>query len=167
MISTRGPNQIMVVDRTGVPVKEVCRAVIAKSKISETCAKFALSEDEVFAAIDAMKDAITIDKEDFIEFSITRTELDVHVETVGLTDCLFLSLVCFGKDTTESDEIDMLFANGISVVLLNFFKDLENGTDYYMHCDVSRMVAEEFERAYGPSMLEDLDILIDTLKRTL
>lgn len=164
MISTRGPDQILVVDRNGAPVREICGLLIRRNTISSICKRFDITREEMYAAVSAINDLIGISDNDFIEIEISREGDEINVETTGITDLIFLTLLTWGNFfDPDEDEIDTLFQLGMSEVIADILGEIKLGGSDYLDSDIHSIIAREFFRAYGPSLMDDIDFLLENI----
>lgn len=164
MISTRGPNQVLVVDRSAVPVHEVCSALIHNPDISTVVQKYPVTFDEVTECISAFCDMAGPSIYDFIEITCTKKNDVVEVETAGLSDWVFLSAVQIGMSEMPAEtSVNVLYAKGVEVVMIDCLIDMYKDTEYYKYSELHTMVIESFIQAYGPIERGDLVMLLISL----
>jgi len=145
MISFRGPEQIMVVDRTTVPVSSVCDAVIDSNSISDVLQRLPINEEEIFAAVDAMVGIVGVSYRDHVKFKCDRDEEDVSVETVTVTDNVYLNALLFGREQQpEEKHLFSLYAYGIESIMFDCLLDIKDGKHYYQNSTIHSMVYQAF-----------------------
>jgi hypothetical protein len=164
MISTRGPEQILVVDRVAVPVSAVCDAVIQGATIADILSKLPINEEEMFAAVDAVVGIVGVSDSDFISFKCEKDDEDVSVETVKVTDNVFLNALLFDREQRPGEQdIYALYAYGIESIMFDCLVDIVNGDCYYKNSSIHNMVYESFCKAFGVPTPEEVQGLLDSL----
>lgn len=168
MISSRGPKGTLVLDRNGVPVRNVVSDLLSKATLSEIQQKYLISDVEIFDCIDTYVDGFGPTENDFINLACDRVGDDINVEAVGLSDWVFMAAIALGRSIgEEEDRIRTLFAYGLEVVMIDCLTDLKSGKDYYLYSELHTMVLDAFEVAFGqPLSQEDIDMLLGTLYNT-
>lgn len=166
MISVRGPQQILVVDRVAVPVTAVCDAVIDLRTKSEVRSVLPITESELFGAIDAMVNIVGINHRDYINFSCDRQLEDITVETDSVTDNVYLSALLFGYDLRpQEDHLFSLYAHGVESIMYDCLLDCSHGSTHYMHSELHSLIYDAFCKAFGEptpdEILKLLECLID------
>lgn len=164
MISVRGPDRILVVDRTAVPVSTVCDAVTTSKSVGDIINCLPITEQEVFAAVDAVVSLNSISDRDYIRFQCDREQDEVSVDTVAVTDTVYLNALIFGKEQrpTEQD-LYTLYAYGIESIMFDCLLDISNGDCYYKNSDLHSMVYESFCQAFGKPSQEEVQGLLNSL----
>ena len=164
MISPRGPNHILVLDRLGVPIRDICEEVICRDTLSSVCNKFLINTDEIYQCIDTFTENHGPSENDFIEIECTRVNGDIEVETAGLSDWVFLTAISYGRAIGGGeDRIRTQFAFGLEAIMVDCLTDIKLRSDGYTHSAIHTLVFESFERAYGTVTEQDVDMLLGTL----
>jgi hypothetical protein len=164
MISGRGPENIFVVERTGVPVREVCSRIIKKDTMGEIQSTFLVTKEEIFECINFFCCNFGPRVNDFLEIVCTAVNDDVEIDTVGLSDWVYLSLIELGyENLPDSESIMDLYVKGLEMVMTDCLFDRRNGLDDYKLSDIHALVFESFEEAYGKIDEHEADKLLNLL----
>lgn len=151
MISSRGPNNVLVVERSCVPVFEVCESVTARYTVDDLKARYQVTEDEIFECIDAFSDLYGPSSNDFIEFDCTEsTKLDftdLDVDTVAVSDWVFLTIITYGRTLNmHSVDFSLLYEIGIEAIFVDCLRDIARGSiDYSDISAIHSIVFNSFE----------------------
>lgn len=168
MIEARGPDNLLVVERNGVLVRDVVSAMITYNTISDVCNKFPLSEQEIYECCDAFLDNVRESYDDYIQFHIVITDDDtMDMETIRLTDWVFLSCLMYGRMFIQTDDITHTYTVGLASILRDCLADIVTSSD---HCEVSRvheLVLAGFQDAYEPLTPETAKILLEYVEQDL
>ena len=136
MIAGRGPHNVLVVDRTCVPVWEVCDQAIEHGDINQLLSRFNITEKEVFECLDAFSDLNGPTGNDFIEFADIRDEDEpdgsnddiLNVVTAAVSDWVFLTVITYGRTLrTDITDLTNLFAVGLSEIFRDCLTDISQG----------------------------------------
>lgn len=164
MISVRGPECILVVDRTAVPVLAVCDAAIKSKTLDEITSKLPVTEQELFAAIDAFVAVTTLGDNDYIKFHCNKDDEDVSVDTVSVTDTIYLNALVFGREQRPNEQnLYALYAYGIESIMFDCLLDISNGDRYYMSSSLHSKVYESFCKAFGRPSHDEVKDLLNSL----
>ena len=142
MIAGRGPQNVLVVDRTCVPVWEVCDQAIEHSDIEQLLTRFNITEKEVFECLDAFSDLNGPTGDDFIEFSeLDDEEPDtdhLSVITSAVSDWVFITVIGYGRTIrTDITDLTSLFSVGLSEIFRDCLLDISQG--HFNSGDVSEV----------------------------
>jgi len=166
MIAVRGPNAIMVLDRTSVPVKEICDALIEARTITDVTARYGITNEEVMECVDAFCDNRSPTPNDFL---LLETDFDNHtmdIEAVGLSDWVFFTLLRLGEMyEQQSDELGVLFARGLEEVIHDCLIDVANGKKEYQSSHIHVLVFEALEQTHGTINQPEAETLLIELTR--
>jgi hypothetical protein len=164
MISERGPLNILVVDPTCVPVSDVCSLLIRTKTLSKIQKTLPISVDEIFECVDTFCTIFGPRPDDFMEIECTRTEQDVILETVGLSDWVFLSLIHLGRENiSNTDTILDFYVNGLEQVMFDSLTNVFMGLDDYRESDIHRIVFDSFQFSYGDIDSDEAETLLQLL----
>lgn len=164
MISPRGPKQILVVDRVAVPVTAVCDAVIDCKSKTQVLNRLPINETEMFAAVDAMVNIVGISHQDYINFSCEKQEKDVAVETVTVTDSVYLAALLFGYEQKPNiDSLFALYAYGVESIMYDCLLDVDQQQHHFLNSDIHALVYESFCRAFGTPTDAEVKQLLESL----
>tara|TARA_B110000444_G_scaffold14259_1_gene12207 strand:- start:8520 stop:9044 length:525 start_codon:yes stop_codon:yes gene_type:complete len=150
-IQSRGPNHILVLERSAVPVNDIADMVCSRQEIALIIKKFPVIEEEIFECLDAWVDTRDASENDYIKFDVEFANGDLDVMTMGISDWMYLSLVVQGRVyfPTESN-LEKLFMLGMEQVITDCLMDIRDGNTNYEMNELHRIVWDEFERTYGP-----------------
>lgn len=164
MITKRGPNNILVVERTAVPVAEVCSELIRKETFSEVTETFPVNKEEILECIDIFCSGFGPRENDFLEVICTVIEGDIELETVGLSDWVYLSLVELGVVfLPETDDLMELYVKGLEQVMYDCLTDKMAGLKDFRNSGVHDVVFTGFEEAYGKIDKKEAEKLLKLL----
>lgn len=165
MISTRGPNNVLVLDRSTVPVVEICSAIISMDDITDISKKYPVSTAEIFACAELYSDHYGPTEYDFIELESQLVDKELEVITVGISDWVFLSLINFAHfDNETTTDIRLLYSMGLQKVLTECLIDIKNGEDHYEYSDLHRYVLDAFMYVYGPVDQDNVEQVLNLLE---
>lgn len=166
MISVRGPENVLVIDRTAVPVEQICDEVLESHEKSQVLAKYPITELELFGCLEAFSDTQGPLYRDFVSISCEKNANDdVEIETLGVSDWVYLTAVYLGHQVMPNeDRFDTLYAYGMESVMFDCLLDIKNGRASFDHSDIHRIVFDAFIDAYGDLSMEDVDKLLTSLK---
>ena len=155
-ISTRGPRNVLVLDRTAVPINLVTDYVCSRMDVAKLKQKFPITEDEIFLCAETWADVRDATENDFIEFSVTTVDGEIDVITKGISDWVFLSLVSIGRQHKPSCiDYDELYLIGVQAVFVDCFLDIVNNNTHYELSDVHNILYKEFSAKYGQEITSD------------
>lgn len=140
MISGRGPHNVLVVDRTCVPVWEVCDQAIEHGDVEQLLKRFNITEREIFECFDAFSDLNGPTHKDFIEYEVDPDaevgDWDLDVFTSAVSDWVFLTVITYGRTIYEAEtDLSKLFTVGLSQIFKDCLTDISNG--HFSSGDVS------------------------------
>ena len=165
MISTRGPNNILVLDSVGVPIEEVANSVLRLEFMDKVTNKYLISQEEVYQSIETLVDTTPMSENDFIEFRIDRENNgDIGVETNGLSDWVYFSVLSYGRMLMPNEQrFRTVYAYGMESIMVDILTDLKTHKNDYENSDIHRLIYHSFIDAYGPIKQEEIDMLLGTL----
>jgi hypothetical protein len=157
-ITTRGPNNILVLEPSGVMVDEVCDEVCARENLKIICKRYGIQPDDIFECVNAYVEfkQSTIDS-DYIKMKIGKfSENELMVDTVAITDWAFLSVVDFAHDVDSRNAgydtaktFADLYASGIEMILLDCLLDIKSNDLHWVSVsEIHRIVLDGFEDAH-------------------
>ena len=164
-IVARGPRNLLTLESSGILVKEIWDAVAEHKDVEWLMNRYPITEHEIFECIDALIDLTEPHDHDFIQLRCTRggtAIADIDIETVGITDRIFFSLVSYGK-TFNYDVIDIqhLFVEGLIMVISECLADIKQGANDYLNSDLHTKVYNAFIEAY--SKVGSVDEILEVL----
>lgn len=152
MISTRGPQQIMVLERSAVPVHEIIGALCLYETIEEITTRYPVDENEIWVCAEIFADQLGPTDKDFIAMNVFEdAQGERHVETVNISDWVFVSCVMLGTDIHDGDEtpsIHELYAMGVEEAVTQCMDDLINDSDDFREVALLTMIWDGFEAAW-------------------
>lgn len=165
MISARGPQNILVLDSVGVPISDVCEAVLRLEYLDKVTSKYLITPEEVYLAIETMCDTNPQTENDFVKFRIdTEDNGDIAVETSGLSDWVYLTIVTYGRMLMpEETRFRTIYAYGMESIMVDILTDLKQHKKDFENSVIHNLVYESFVDAFGPIKQEDIDMLLGTL----
>lgn len=165
MITARGPGDILVIDRTVVPVHELAAETLYRDNVSDLLNRYPVSRTEYFHAIDVFVDNFGPNQGDFIELECDSRDGDVSIDTVGISDWCYLHFVAIGHDIEpEFDDLTKLFIIGIESAMMDCLLDIKTGDDSYEDSDIHNYLIHAFRAAYG-KVGDEIDDLIISLEK--
>jgi hypothetical protein len=165
-ISARGPKNHLVLERTGVLIKEIWDAVADHKDIDWLTQRYPVTADEVFECMDALVDLTDDDDKDFIKLNCTNGSSfeTLELEAVGITDRVFFSVVGYGKAlNSESTDIQDLFSYGLMLIINDCLADIKSGVSDYKNSHLHNLVYNAFVDAY--SQIAPVDSIMDIIDR--
>jgi len=151
MISTRGRNNSLVVDRTCVAVKDVCEAVSRYNTVEEIIQRFQVNETELFECIDTFTDINEISDKDFVKFEWEDVEGNVDLNTTAVSDWVYLSVIGYGRVfSPECQTFRDLYSFGLEQIFMDCLKDVIDGNRNFEEVSsLHGMIFQSFEQVYG------------------
>ena len=149
-IESRGPNNVLVLERSAVPVNGVCDMVCTRQELSLIRRKFPITTFEVFECIEAWVDIRVASENDYIKFDVEFNNGDLNVMTMGISDWIYLSLVMQGRIyNPDNDKLEELFMLGMEQCITDCLMDIRDGNTNYDMSELHDIIWTEFERTYG------------------
>lgn len=166
-IAARGPKNHLVLESSGILIKEIWDAVADHKSVDWLMQRYPITEDEVFECIDALIDLTEPDDKDFIQLRCTNEGNSIEtmeLETVGITDRIFFSIVSYGKSLNEnSTDIQHLFTYGLMLIINDCLADIKEGIAEYKESYLHNLVYNAFVDAY--SQVAPVDSILDILDK--
>jgi uncharacterized protein (DUF433 family) len=154
-IESRGPNHVLVLERTAVPVNLIADQVSCRVSIERIMQRFPITESEIFECIETWCDIRDASENDFIKFDVEFSNGDLNVMTMGISDWIYLSLVSQGKIYhPNTSDLQELFKLGIEQIIVDCLMDLRDGNTNFEMSELHDMIWAEFSRQYQ----EKLDV---------
>lgn len=149
-ISTRGPRNTLVIDRTAVPLNKVVDGICQRTPVEKLQKRFPITADEIFLCAETWCDVRDATENDFIELAVTDINQEIDVLTTGISDWVYLSILTVGRhNEAQQDDYDALYLRGIQSVFSECFVDIMAGNTNYEISDLHRIVFNEFTSKYG------------------
>jgi hypothetical protein len=144
-ISNRGPRNILVLDRTGVQIIDVCDAIAEYKDITWVTQRYPITVDEIFECIDAFIDLAKPSKKDKLELDFAddpnSTDVDLDVQATAITDRIYFLIISYAKSILHDCEtIDDLFRYGLELIIVDCLEDVEKGERGFENSEVHSIV---------------------------
>ena len=155
-IESRGPNNVLVLERTAVPVNLIADQVCCRVEVARIQQRYPVSVAEIFECIEAWTDIREPSENEYIKFDVSYANGDLDVMTIGISDWIYLSLVAQGR-MYHPDNIDLqeLFKLGLEQCIVDCLMDLRDGNTNYEMSELHRLIWEEYERQYDEELTVD------------
>lgn len=128
-IVARGPANILVIQRNGVPLKEVCDAVAHHSPLSWIKTRYSVTNDEIFECLDAYADLLEKRNDNALMLQVVR---DINnriaaIETVGINDRMYFSVLSYARSVfPKIDNFKELYVKGMKLIIIETLTDIKN-----------------------------------------
>ena len=144
-ISNRGPQNILVLDRTGVQIIDVCDAITEYKDITWVTQRYPITVDEIFECIDAFVDLAKPSKKDKLELDFAddsnSTDVDLDVQATAITDRIYFLIISYAKSILHGCEtIDDLFRYGLELIIVDCLEEIEKGEQSFENSEVHSIV---------------------------
>ena len=144
-ISNRGPQNILVLDRTGVQIIDVCDAITEYKDITWVTQRYPITVDEIFECIDAFVDLAKPSKKDKLELDFAdnsnSTDVDLDVQATAITDRIYFLIISYAKSILHDCEtIDDLFRYGLELIIVDCLEEIEKGEQSFENSEVHSIV---------------------------
>lgn len=163
MISTRGPDNIPVLERNVVPLKDICEAIVLKDTVSNIETRFSITKDELMYCANAFVDNYGPSSDDFIEIECNIVDGSLEVITAGVSDWLFINVVLLGMSVSEEDVVNMLFAHGLKTIMYESLTAVKDGESVEELGFTHNIVFESFQASHGKVDQSNVDFLLESL----
>lgn len=169
MISTRGPDNVVILDRSRVPVEEICEAVAEHKTISWLKTRYLITDEEVFECLDAFIDITMPVQGDRLELRLhesSSTGRLFDMETVLISDRVYFAILSYARVLApECVDVHLLYRIGIESILVECFMDIKDDKFNLEEADgLYRVVFEAFKRIYD-SVDADVDQLLEQFSK--
>lgn len=156
MISNR--NGYLVVGKFSVPIREITDCIVERNELETICKKYPVSKNEVFECLDAIADLDSITSRDRLKCKNIGTNEDIQIQTVSITDNLFLKIVQFGRVINDNlDDFNKLFDVGFLNLAYECYEDIHNGHRQFENSELHTIVFDAVESMIdGQISMEDL-----------
>ena len=156
MINNR--NGYLVVGKFSVPIREITDCIVERNELEVICKKYPISKEEVFECLDAIADLDSITSRDRLKCKNIGTNEDIQIQTVSITDNLFLKIVQFGKVINDNlEDFNKLFDVGFLNLAYECYEDIHNGHRQFENSELHTIVYDAFESMIdGQISMEDL-----------
>lgn len=163
-IESRGPQNILVLARSAVPVNAITDMVCSRQEIQTIQKKFPVNVEEIFECVEAWTDIRDASENDYIKFDVEFNSGDLNVMTMGISDWIYLSLVMQGRIYhPENSNLQELFMLGMEQCITDCLMDLRDGNTNYEMSQLHEIIWNEFERTYGVCDVDKINELLLSL----
>jgi len=173
-IEPRGPRDTLVFVPTMLPLKDVIDELIECRSIARITAKWPITVDEVYEAMEVWCDTARFSKYDILEFDkIDRICLDsADVNVTRISDVIYINILnyCVNKhgmgefDHDNDHTIDSLFTDGLYILVKEICEDFSYNRGFLESSDLHSMVYEAFTEAYNGDFIEDHQWILECLE---
>lgn len=152
-ISNRGPRNILVLDRTGVQVTDVCDAIAEYKDITWVTQRYPVTVDEIFECIDAFVDLAKPSKRDKLELDFVddpkEADVDLDVQATAITDRIYFLIISYAKSILQDcDSIDDLFRFGLELIIVDCLEEVEKDSRNFENSEVHYIVFTALEKMH-------------------
>ena len=162
-ISSRGPRNILVLDRTNVPMLEICDAVAEHRTFDWIKTRYPVNNDEIFQCIETFVDVTKPSKKDKLELRAVPsydTESEFDIETAAITDRIYFLILSYAKAMIPlCEDIEDLFRYGLELIINEALTDIKNGHRNFENSEIHSIVFKAFEKMH----LENHDLTINSI----
>lgn len=127
-IVARGPANILVIQRNGVPLKEICDAVAEHQLLSWIKLRYNVTTDEVFECLDTYADLLEKRNDNALMLEVIR---DINgrisaIETVGINDRMYFSVLSYSRTFYPGvDNFKELYVKGMKCIIIEVLMDIK------------------------------------------
>lgn len=174
MISTRGPQEIMVLERSAVPIHEIIGALCQYKTIEEITTRYPVDETEIWVCAEIFSEQLGPNSQDFVAMYVYEdSDGERHVETVNVSDWVFVSCVLLGTDIIEGSNslpdpmpnIHELYSIGVEEAVSQCIDDLINDNENFREVELFNMIWDSFEAAWEELKPGAVDELLSNLRQ--
>ncbi|MDA8842143.1 hypothetical protein N9N08_00525 [bacterium] len=168
MISNR--NGYLVVGKFSVPIREITECIVERQELEKICNKYPVTEEDVFESLDAIADLDSINSRDRLKCKNVGNLEDIQIQTVSITDNLFLKIVQYGRVVNDKvTDFNKLFDIGFLNLAYECYEDIHNGHRQFENSEIHIIVFDAVESMIdGQISMEDifnlLQIELDDIK---
>lgn len=175
-IEPRGPRNTLCFIPSLVPLKDVVDEVIDSRDLDRVTARYPITYDEVFEAVEVYVDNARWTTDDnILEFiSIDRACLPVaDVEVKKISEMIFLSILNYSHHKHRMGEfehhndcnLDTLFTDGLYVIIREICEDyLYNSSNVMDSSELHNIVFDSFCAAYNGDFVDDMQMIYEYLE---
>jgi len=168
MISTRGPHQIMVLERSAVPIHEIIGAMCHHETLDDIKLRYPVDNNEIWVCAEIFADQLGPTDRDFVAMNVFLDDQgEQHVETVNISDWVFVSCAVMGADESDSENIHELYAVGVEMVVMDCIDDIINGNENFREVPLHSIVWDAFEVAWNDLKPGAIDEMIEKVRVNL
>ena len=173
-IEPRGPRDTLVFVPSMLPLRDVIDELIECRSIARITAKWPITVDEVYEAMEVWCDTARFSKNDILEFDkIDRICLDsADVNVVRISDVIYIGILHYcvykhgmGEFSHDNDhEVDSLFTDGLYILVKEVCEDFSYNRGFLESSDLHNAVYEAFVDAYDGDFIEDHQFILECLE---
>lgn len=166
-VSARGPRNILVLDRTNVPVMEVCDAVAEHKTFDWIKTRYPITDNEIFECLETFVDVTRPNKNDKLELrSVPDDDEDgFEIEAAAITDRIYFLIVTYAKAmVTDCNNIYDLFRYGLEIIISESLNDVKNGHRSFEASEIHDIVFTAFEKMHQKNTGSDITDAVNQFK---
>lgn len=169
MISSRGPENIIVIDRNQVPVDEVCEAVADHKTMEWIKRKYPITDEEIFQCLEAFIDMTLPVRGDVLELKLLASSSNARMfdmKTEAISDRVYFAILSYARVLApQCLDVHLLYRIGIESILVECFMDIKSGTFDPTTADgLYQIVFEAFKKIYD-SVEDNIDTLLEQFSK--
>ena len=169
MISTRGPDNIIVLDRTRVPVDEICEAVADHKPMTWIKNRYPITDEEIFQCLETFIDMTVPVRGDRLELRLLKSSSPSRLfdmETVVISDRVYFAILSYARVLApQCLDVHLLYRIGIESILVECFMDIKDNKFNLDEADgLYRVVFEAFKKIYN-SVEANIDQLLEQFSK--
>jgi len=165
VIGFRGPQSIPVLNRNAVQVSDICSDLIYSETTDRIRQRYNISDKELISCIEKYTEHSS--NRDFVELACSTEDKEMYVETVGLSDWVFLVCLLRGKQKhPRLRKTEILYARGAESYIIDCFKEVIEHSNEFMKSDIHRIMFNGFQDACGKVTAEKAPELLRLLGYT-
>lgn len=169
-IKERGPNNTQVIDRTGVPIQQVCELVCDRLSMEELKAALPVTDEEVYECIETFVREYGPRDSDYMNLACIIDEenpINQTIDTVSISDWVFLAILDYGFGSGLGDfsqyHITVAYGVFLSEILKDCMSDIVHGMDIASNDPLHAIVLGAFEKMWEPVRMHNVDDAIHFL----
>ena len=175
-IEPRGPRNTLCFIPSLVPLKDVIDEVIETKNFDRVTARYPITYDEVFEAMEVYVDNARWPRDDNILVleDIHKAYLpDADVVVSQISEMVFLGILNYshhkhsmGEFLHQNDgDLDTLFTDGLYVIIKEICEDyLYNSSNVMDSSDLHNIVFDSFVNAYSGDFVNDMQLIYEYLE---
>lgn len=161
MISSRNGN--LIYGKRAVLVRDVVDSVCDRKDMDWLTKRYPLLEQDILECIDCIADLETLGKGEHIRLKNTGDSQDIQLETVSISDKIFLKLIQYGRIFyPECTNLDLLYDKGFRVCSIEIFEDLVNNNNNFENSEIHSEIYDAYINCLGNDINSQL--LLNLLK---
>jgi hypothetical protein len=128
-IVARGPANILVIQRNGVPLKEICDAVAEHKLMSWIKTRYNITNDELFDCLDTYADLLEKHNQNALTLEVIFNVNNriAAIETMGINDRMYFSVLCYSRKLFPNlDSFKNLYVKGMKLIIVEVLMDVKH-----------------------------------------